>query len=52
MTLKTLHDDHTARFASRTRRSQQQPVPAMEQSGKANGAAIARPFIADHTWEK
>jgi hypothetical protein len=34
MTLKTLHDDHTGRFASRTRRSQQQSVPAMERSGK------------------
>jgi hypothetical protein len=34
MTLKSLHDDHTARVASRMRCSQQQPVPAMEQSGK------------------
>jgi hypothetical protein len=34
MTQQSLHDDHTTRFASRTRRSRQYPVPAMKRSGK------------------
>jgi hypothetical protein len=53
MTLKTLHDDHTARFASRTRRSQQQPVPAMERSSKDERCSLSLGHSSPtKTWEK
>jgi len=50
MTLESLHDDHTARFASRA------PFATTTSSGNAavrhrRTALIARPFIADPTWE-
>ena len=48
MTQKSLHDDHTARFASRPRRSRQYPVPAMKRSGKGERRMpLAWPIIAD-----
>jgi hypothetical protein len=53
MTLKSLHDDHTARFASHTRRSQQQPVPAMERSGKGERCSQSLGHSSPtKTWEK
>src|SRR5438105_11787925 len=53
MTQKSLHDDHTARFASRPRRSRQYPVPAMMRSGKGERRMpLAWPIIADQIWEK
>jgi hypothetical protein len=53
MTLKSLHDDHIARFASRT-------APFATTTGSGDGAARQRrtaqpfvgPFIVDQTWEK
>ena len=51
MTLESLHDDHTARFACiRAVRNNNQFRRSSGQA-QANGAAIARPLIADQTWE-
>jgi hypothetical protein len=52
MTLKTLHDDHTARLASRA------PFATTTSSGdgtvrqRRTVQSIVRPFIADQIWEK
>ena len=53
MTPQSLHDDHTTRFASRSRRSPHYPVPAMKRSGKGERRMpLAWPFIADPIQEK